>query len=315
MVDRTKRQSTKAIDYSKEQDFSDDDIFEDKEAQESTPPPIPSRHRRRRPPEGTNLGENGDYGAVETKYRFVEKGYDASLPHLRERFTFMPELEADGSNKVELIVGRRLIKNSSEDKENGSDEESQDDAAEKDSDESEEESGGRRKRRPRGQKENKKKKRGSKTSQEEKHHGEYEYLIKYRGQSYLHLEWKAASELESMNKSAKTLYRRYLKKLAVGNDDELEDPDVDPSYIQPQRIVDDEEHEIIVELSDKELVEWEKQQALENDDSESDEEEETQPPAIRQENIAQHDIDLLDPKGQGTKESDRDSGKQSFNHL
>jgi hypothetical protein len=117
-----------------------------------------------------------------------------------------------------------------------------------------------------------------------------------------------------MNKSAKTLYRRYLKKLAVGNDDELEDPDVDPSYIQPQRIVDDEEHEIIVELSDKELVEWEKQQALENDESESEEEEETQPPAIGQENVAPNGTGFPEPKlpVESAKDPEKDSGKQSL---
>jgi hypothetical protein len=31
-------------------------------------------------------------------------------------------------------------------------------------------------------------------------------LIKLRGMSNLHLEWKTASDLESMNKSAKTFF-------------------------------------------------------------------------------------------------------------
>ena len=31
------------------------------------------------------------------------------LPPLRERFTFMPETEADGSPRIELIVGRRPV--------------------------------------------------------------------------------------------------------------------------------------------------------------------------------------------------------------
>ena len=112
----------------------------------------------------------------------------------------------------------------------------------------------------------------------EKHHAEYEYLIKYRGVSYLHLEWKTASDLESMNKSAKNLYRRYVKKLKTGQDEDLEDPDVDASYIQPQGIVDEDEHEIIVELDGAELDEWEKQKLKESEEESDEEEEESSEP-------------------------------------
>ena len=97
----------------------------------------------------------------------------------------------------------------------------------------------------------------------------YEYWIKYKGVSYLHLEWKAAAERKSINKSAKTLYHRFLRKQQTGVDDDLEDPEVDASFVTPQKIIDEDEHEVFVELTDKELVQWEKEQALEEEDEES----------------------------------------------
>ena len=106
-------------------------------------------------------------------------------------------------------------------------------------------------------------------------HVEYEYLVKYKGRSYLHLDWKTGADLESMNKSAKTLYRRYLKKLANDPDEDLEDPNFDPSFAEPQKIVDAKEQEITLELTDKELVEWEKerQKALAEEEAAAKEDE------------------------------------------
>ena len=39
----------------------------------------------------------------------------------------------------------------------------------------------------------------------------------------------------------------------------MEDPDVDASFITPQKIVDVDHHEVFVELTDKELVQFEKE--------------------------------------------------------
>ena len=56
----------------------------------------------------------------------------------------------------------------------------------------------------------------------------------------------------------------------------MEDPTVEDSFITPQRICDEAKQEITVELSDKELLKWEKQRAKElaeeesSDDSEDD---------------------------------------------
>ena len=142
-------------------------------------------------------------------------------------------------------------------------------------DDEEEEAGGRGKRRTRGAASGEKKSSASTG----KHHGhskriDYEYLIKYKGRSYLHLEWKSSSDLESMNKSAKNIYRRYIKKIQSGTGDEdIEDPEFDQEYIRPERIVDEKE-EVMEELTDNELVAWEKQREkeMEEDNEDSDEE-------------------------------------------
>jgi chromodomain-helicase-DNA-binding protein 7 len=140
-----------------------------------------------------------------------------------------------------------------DDKNAESSEDEEDDVNSSDSDD-----GSPKKRRSKKKKSSPKKK--SKDSSPQKNeHVEYEYLVKFKGRSYLHLEWKTGADLESMNKSAKTLYRRYLKKIAAGTDDDLESPDFDPAFVEPQKIVDAKEQEITLELTDKELVEWEKE--------------------------------------------------------
>ena len=300
MSSRPKRRAAaKAIDYSKEQEFSDDDVFGDEIDDEPAPRAPPSRARKstggggsaRRPRKSLDPGFGADMAdawqapgaggagaggpAQPPRQRYVEKGYDPSLPPIRERFTFEPELEEDGSPKIDLIVGRRPIDERAPEKDvddNGSDGDDNDD----DDEEEEEEAGGRGKRRTRGAATGEKKS----SSPPGKHHGhskriDYEYLIKYKGRSYLHLEWKSSSDLESMNKSAKNIYRRYIKKIQSGTGDEdIEDPEFDQEYIRPERIVDEKEEEVMEELTDKELVAWEKQREkeMEEDNEDSDEE-------------------------------------------
>ena len=267
----TRRAAAKAVDYAKEQEFSDVDVFEDSPDEEA---PKRSRSRARKPKTetpGANLGDELDEdGAYKPrKPIYTEKGYDPSLLPIRERFPFLPEFEPDGSPRIELIVGRRPVdekegrngENESDDEDNRtSDNNSQ-------SDEDDPDSGTRQRKSKRGSSKNSP---PSKSNQDAP--VEYEYLIKYKGRSYLHLEWKTGADLESMNKSAKTLYRRYLKKLASGIDEDLEDPNFDPSFALPQRIVDVAEQEFTMELSDKELLEWEKEREKALAEEESDEE-------------------------------------------
>ena len=257
------RRTRKKIDYSLEQQFSDDDnIFEEEPKEEK------KKSRSLRKSTGSYGGQAGGYNEggmsfERTKPVYTERGYDSSLLPLRERFTFEPEYEDDGSPSIEVIVGRRPIDDAKDRTAAG--------AAEADGkgdseNESDEDSDAPRRTR------NKPKKPKSPEKGAEDGDGtsemDYEYLVKYKGRSYLHLEWKTAADLESMNTKAKSIYRRFLKKLEVGAEEDLEDPTFDPAYTEPGRILAEEEHEIMVELTDKELVKWEKEQKKELEEME-----------------------------------------------
>jgi hypothetical protein len=110
-----RRRTTKAVNYAKEQDFSgDEDVFED-EAEEEEKAPIAKRRGRPRKSTSAATGDvrmeqadDDDRGFID-KPIYTEKGYDPSLPPLRDRFPFLPEYEADGSPRIELIIGRRPV--------------------------------------------------------------------------------------------------------------------------------------------------------------------------------------------------------------
>lgn len=273
---RRSRRAKKNVNYSKEQDFSDEDIFEDPQIEDATPKRAKARSSRKSTGSRRKSGapDHDDELIAEDDFRsnkliYMEKGYDSTLPPIRERFPFVPEVELDGSPKIDLIVGRRRVDEKGEET-HGSDDESGDNNEEDESSGSGDESeAGRRSRRRGGAA---KKKEKESPMKEKGGVVEYEYLIKYKNRSYLHLEWKSGADLESMNKSAKTIYRRYLKKIAQGLDDEIENPEFDPSYIVPQKIVAEKEQEMTLELTDKELLKWEKERekelAEESDDDE-----------------------------------------------
>jgi hypothetical protein len=271
---RARRSTTKRIDYAKEQEFSDEDLFEDEEAPvvQTSQAEAPVRKRKARKPKDNSTTNNAGFSGAKrplledtssiyqtSRVVYTEKGYDPALPPIRERFTFMPEYEEDGTMKIELIVGRRPLDESIHDK----------NALGDDSDE-ESDSGKRNDNEQRQTQDSAVSEKSLSPGKANKPSEstmssvvEYEYLIKYKGRSYLHLEWKTGADLESMNKSAKTLYRRYLKKLEQGIEDDLENPEFDPSYVIPERILDEAEQEMTIELTDKELLRWEKQRERE----------------------------------------------------
>jgi hypothetical protein len=233
--------------------------------------------------------DHGEYGAY--KPVFSEKGYDPSMLPIRERFHFLPEYEEDGSPKIDLIVGRRPVDEKEElldeDATSSTPGENGDDDEEEEEEEKEDAAadgtpvrGGRRTRKgsalkatpPTTTPKNAKKK-GSSPSKNEAALGgpvDYEYLVKYKGRSYLHLIWNSGADLESMNKSAKGIYRRYLKKVIAGVEEDIESPEFDPAYILPEKIVDEADQEITVELTDKELLRWEKQREKEMAEEDDD---------------------------------------------
>jgi len=286
---RTRRRAAKAVDYSKEQQFSDDDIFEDEAQNKSTrnvPTPVPTGRRGRPPgrPRKSNTPnfELGSVGNQQTGAsvgygdymqgnapRYAEKGYDMTLPPIRDRYLFEPEFELDGSSKIELIIGRRPIQENKNNTDFGHGDEDKDDAdlsSSEDESQKEVETSPKVKRkrgRPRKNPSPERKPKKETVPLVLKKHVEYEYLLKYKGKSYLHLEWKSGSELDSMNKSAKTLHRRFLKKLKAGNEENLEDPTFDDACVTVQKIVDEKDQIRSVELTDKELMAWERKRERE----------------------------------------------------
>eukprot|EP00581_Thalassiosira_minuscula_P016815 CAMPEP_0183732556 /NCGR_PEP_ID=MMETSP0737-20130205/38702_1 /TAXON_ID=385413 /ORGANISM="Thalassiosira miniscula, Strain CCMP1093" /LENGTH=131 /DNA_ID=CAMNT_0025965587 /DNA_START=93 /DNA_END=485 /DNA_ORIENTATION=- len=111
MSQERSRRTRKKVDYSIEQQFSDNDIFEDSDREE---PPV-SRKKSSRSRK-SNVGANQGGGFLErgmsfekSKPIYTERGYDTSQLPLRERFTFEPEYEDDGTPSIEVIVGRRPI--------------------------------------------------------------------------------------------------------------------------------------------------------------------------------------------------------------
>jgi len=292
---RARRATAKKVNYAKEQEFSDADLFEDSDeapqpARRSRPRPRRKKQQQRTasPPPMSGYGgavaDDDDVGGGggDIYYRpvYSERGYDPDLLPIRERFPFLPEYEEDGSPKIELIVGRRLVDENDDapDGEGGDD----DDEEKKESGDEDEELAGGRTRRRRSSSPKKKKKAAALPGSPDaaatggNGPGEYEYLVKYKGRSYLHLEWKTGADLESMNKSAKGIFRRYVKKVAAGVDDDLENPEFDPSFAVPEKILDEADQEIQVELTDKELLRWEKQrekELAEEDEEDEDEDE------------------------------------------
>jgi len=277
-MERSRRATTKRVDYSKEQEFSDaEDIFDESDVETT---PAPKKGRGGRKSSGVRLDDDVGFDGGRTVY--TEKGYDPMLAPIRERFPFLPEYEEDGSPRIDLIVGRRAV----DEKEDAHEGEPED-------------SGSRASR--------SKVKVNRKDGAAESYLVEYEYLVKYKGKSYLHLEWKTGADLESMNKSAKGIYRRYLKKVNQGQDDELENPEFDPSYVIPEKILDEADQEVAVELTDKELLKWEKEReeklANESDDEDEKKKDEPSPPSEAPETYAGtdtmevDDIDIEWPDG------------------
>ena len=294
---RSRRSKAKVVDYSKEQEFSDEDLFED--VSQNEPAPVTPAVTKKRKTKGNRKSKGGNRKSSSKKQKqqdadttstdpfeddtideyvpskpiYTEKGYDPALPPIRERFPFLPEFELDGSPRIELIVGRRPVDEKDKSrKENSSDDDGDGDKSsisddDGDDDDDEEESDGRKRRGRLGNdkgnnKRGKKSSAGNNKKKKEdsgKDFVEYEYLVKYKNLSYMHLEWKSGADLESMNKSAKTIYRRYLKKVTQGQDEELENPEFDPSYVVVQRVLAEEEQELELEVQGEELLKWEEQ--------------------------------------------------------
>ena len=124
---------------------------------------------------------------------------------VRSKFPFEPEREEDGSLIIAAIVGRRPRKD--------------------------------------GRFSNKPNELALRGAMESKY--EYEYLIKFKNMSYMHAQWLAAAEIESMGSKSVQFLNRYLTKLDRGDPTAQEDGEIDPSFLEVDRILDCREEEVL----------------------------------------------------------------------
>ena len=135
---------------------------------------------------------------------------------IREMFPFEPTREEDGSLKVHLILGRRLRKQ------------------------------GRRWVRSNAHGES------ALFATDEKYN--YEYLIKFKDLSYMHTKWESATEIDAMNSSSKKVLMRYLSRLDKGDPECPDEPDVDPTWTEVEKVLDVREDEVCILINIQEAL-------------------------------------------------------------
>ena len=162
--------------------------------------------------------------------------------NIRDYFPFEPEKHDDGSYKIQAILGRRL----------------RTDAA---------------------RKYLRSNVLGNLSATEAKF--DHEYLVKYKDISYHHCVWLSALDIDSGIVSGKQLLSRYLTKLDKGDPQAIEDGEIDPTFLEIERILDVREEECMDILSgdalkkadeengeDVKVVEVEADEAKERDNDE-----------------------------------------------
>ena len=124
---------------------------------------------------------------------------------IRSRFPFEPERDDDGSLMIEKLMGRRLRK----DKARSFLKNSQF---------------------------------VSLSAMETKY--DYEYLVKYKTLSYLHVQWLTAHEIDTMSQRSKQALTRYLKNVDMAVQNIQEDGEVDPSFVEVEKSLAVREEEV-----------------------------------------------------------------------
>lgn len=151
-------------------------------------------------------------------YQFTSKSMIASASAMaqesldvRERYPFEPERDDDGSLFIQSIEGRRPRKKSA-----------------------------RRWMRPGSN--------GNRpdlsdvSAQEAKF--EFEYLVKYKNMSYRDVQWLSATEIDAMGLKNKNLLNRYLLRIDKGDPTVHEEGEIDPIYLDVERVLDYREEEV-----------------------------------------------------------------------
>ena len=132
---------------------------------------------------------------------------------IRTRFPFEPEREEDGSLIVHSILGRRPRKQHGRKWIRSSQHED-----------------------------------ASQYGSDEKYN--YEYLLKFKGMSYLHVKWENATEIDAMNPSSKKTLMRYLGRLDRGDPECPDEVELDPSWTEVEKVLDMREEEVTEVVDD-----------------------------------------------------------------
>ena len=103
---------------------------------------------------------------------------------------------------------------------------------------------------------------------------DWEYLLKFKNVSYLHTKWVSPSDLQSMSKSAKTMLNRFLNKIEKAEDKaDIEDPNIDISWVTVDKILDSTEIEELVEVAEETGEDAAEPMDIENEEEEEEEDE------------------------------------------
>jgi chromodomain-helicase-DNA-binding protein 7 len=99
---------------------------------------------------------------------------------------------------------------------------------------------------------------------------EYEYLLKYKCLSYLHVGWLTANEIDAMNLKNKQCLMRYLNKLNKSDPNADESGEIESSYLEIERIMDFREEEVTEIVEDAPPLEPVAVNKTNNDDDDDD---------------------------------------------
>lgn len=95
-------------------------------------------------------------------------------------------------------------------------------------------------------------------------HKEYEYHLKFKNKSFLHTSWERQDSINSMGRSAKMMFTRYLKKIDQGI--VPEEVEIETSWVTVDRIVDEKETMEYVDMTEEEAEQFWKEEGAEEEE-------------------------------------------------
>ena len=159
---------------------------------------------------------NCDHSFTSRSNLVQQTSVEEESANIRGRFPFEPERDEEGSLMIERIMGRRLRKDKARQFHKSSSQFIE---------------------------------RGAEDTKYD-----HEYLIKFKTMSYLHCQWLSAHEIDMMSKRSKMALSRYLKALDQGSSAVQEDGEIDPSFVEVEKVLDVREEEVFETQQDDKPV-------------------------------------------------------------